>query len=44
VIVEHQLARVRGRLAERRIAIELTDAAKETLAEVGWDPPTAPGR
>jgi ATP-dependent Clp protease ATP-binding subunit ClpB len=37
-IVEHQLARLRDRLAERRIAIELTDAAKETLAEAGWDP------
>jgi ATP-dependent Clp protease ATP-binding subunit ClpB len=38
VIVDHQLARLRERLAERRIAIELTDAAKETLAEAGWDP------
>jgi ATP-dependent Clp protease ATP-binding subunit ClpB len=38
VIVEHQLARLRDRLAERRIAIALTDAAKETLAEAGWDP------
>jgi ATP-dependent Clp protease ATP-binding subunit ClpB len=37
-IVEHQLARLRDRLAERRIAIELTEAAKETLAEAGWDP------
>ena len=37
-IVEHQLGRLRDRLAERRIAIELTDAAKETLAEAGWDP------
>jgi ATP-dependent Clp protease ATP-binding subunit ClpB len=37
-IVEHQLARLRDRLAERRISIELTDAAKETLAEAGWDP------
>jgi ATP-dependent Clp protease ATP-binding subunit ClpB len=37
-IVEHQLARLRDRLAERRIAIELTDAAKEMLAEAGWDP------
>ena len=37
-IVEHQLARLRDRLAERRIAIELADAAKETLAEAGWDP------
>jgi ATP-dependent Clp protease ATP-binding subunit ClpB len=37
-IVEHQLGRLRSRLAERRIAIELSDAAKETLAEAGWDP------
>jgi ATP-dependent Clp protease ATP-binding subunit ClpB len=37
-IVEHQLARLRDRLAERRIALELTDAAKEALAEAGWDP------
>ncbi|MDX6471955.1 MAG: ATP-dependent Clp protease ATP-binding subunit ClpB, partial [Gaiellaceae bacterium] len=37
-IVEHQLGRLRGRLAERRIAIELSEAAKETLAEAGWDP------
>jgi ATP-dependent Clp protease ATP-binding subunit ClpB len=37
-IVELQLARLRERLAERRIALELSDAAKETLAEAGWDP------
>jgi ATP-dependent Clp protease ATP-binding subunit ClpB len=37
-IVDHQLERVRGRLAERGIALELTDAAKEALAEAGWDP------
>jgi ATP-dependent Clp protease ATP-binding subunit ClpB len=37
-IVELQLARLRERLAERRIALELTDAAKEALAEAGWDP------
>jgi ATP-dependent Clp protease ATP-binding subunit ClpB len=37
-IVELQLARLRGRLAERRIALEVTDAAKELLAEEGWDP------
>jgi ATP-dependent Clp protease ATP-binding subunit ClpB len=37
-IVELQLARVRARLAERGISIELTDAAKETLVEAGWDP------
>ncbi len=37
-IVGHQLERVRERLAERGIVLELTDAAKETLAEAGWDP------
>jgi ATP-dependent Clp protease ATP-binding subunit ClpB len=37
-IVELQLERLRVRLAERRIELELTDAAKETLAEAGWDP------
>ena len=37
-IVELQLARLRERLAERRVALELTDAAKEALAEAGWDP------
>jgi len=37
-IVELQLARLRERLAERRIELELTDAAKEHLAEAGWDP------
>jgi ATP-dependent Clp protease ATP-binding subunit ClpB len=33
-----QLARLRDRLAERRLTLELTDAAKEALAEAGWDP------
>ncbi len=37
-IVELQLAKLRERLAERRIELELTDAAKEALAEAGWDP------
>ena len=37
-IVELQLERLRARLAERGIALELTGAAKETLAEAGWDP------
>jgi ATP-dependent Clp protease ATP-binding subunit ClpB len=37
-IVELQLDRLRERLAERRIDIELTDAAKELIAEEGWDP------
>jgi ATP-dependent Clp protease ATP-binding subunit ClpB len=37
-IVELQLARLRERLAERRLSLELTDAAKEVVAEAGWDP------
>jgi ATP-dependent Clp protease ATP-binding subunit ClpB len=37
-IVELQLERLRARLAERGIRIELTDAAKLHLAEAGWDP------
>jgi len=37
-IVELQLGRLRARLADRRIELELTDAAKELLAEAGWDP------
>jgi ATP-dependent Clp protease ATP-binding subunit ClpB len=37
-IVELQLARLRARLAERGIQLELTDAAKEVVAEAGWDP------
>jgi ATP-dependent Clp protease ATP-binding subunit ClpB len=37
-IVELQLGRLRSRLAERGLRIELTDAAKEVLAEAGWDP------
>jgi ATP-dependent Clp protease ATP-binding subunit ClpB len=37
-IVELQLERLRARLADRRIELELTDAAKEALAEAGWDP------
>jgi ATP-dependent Clp protease ATP-binding subunit ClpB len=37
-IVELQLVRLRERLAERGLELELTDAAKETLAEAGWDP------
>jgi ATP-dependent Clp protease ATP-binding subunit ClpB len=37
-IVELQLRRLEARLAERGITIELTDAAKEILAEAGWDP------
>jgi ATP-dependent Clp protease ATP-binding subunit ClpB len=37
-IVDLQLGRLRERLAERRIELELSDAAKEALAEAGWDP------
>jgi ATP-dependent Clp protease ATP-binding subunit ClpB len=37
-IVELQLGRLRERLDERGLALELTDAAKEVLAEAGWDP------
>ena len=37
-IVEHQLERLRERLAERGIVLELTDAAKDAIAEAGWDP------
>ncbi|HEY8193371.1 MAG TPA: ATP-dependent chaperone ClpB [Gaiellaceae bacterium] len=37
-IVELQLRRLRDRLAERGLGIELTDAAKEFVAEAGWDP------
>jgi ATP-dependent Clp protease ATP-binding subunit ClpB len=37
-IVEIQLVRVRQRLAERHIELELTDAAKTHLVRVGYDP------
>ncbi|HLY94929.1 MAG TPA: AAA family ATPase, partial [Gaiellaceae bacterium] len=37
-IVTLQLERLRGRLAERRISLELTDEAKDVLADAGWDP------
>jgi ATP-dependent Clp protease ATP-binding subunit ClpB len=37
-IVDLQLQRLRGRLAERRLTLELTDAAKEALGDAGWDP------
>jgi ATP-dependent Clp protease ATP-binding subunit ClpB len=37
-IVELQLARLRGRLAERGLSIELSEEAKELVAEAGWDP------
>ena len=37
-IVDIQLARVRKLLAERRIEIEVTEAAKDLLGEKGYDP------
>jgi len=37
-IVELQLARMRTRLAERGLSLELTDEAKEVVTEAGWDP------
>jgi ATP-dependent Clp protease ATP-binding subunit ClpB len=37
-IVDLQLERLRERLAERGLSLELTDAAKEALGEAGWDP------
>jgi len=37
-IVELQLRRLRDRLAERGLRLELTDEAKEAIAEAGWDP------
>ena len=37
-IVDLQLARLRERLAERGLELELTAEAKELIAEAGWDP------
>ena len=37
-IAELQLERLRGRLAERKLSLELTEEAKEVLADAGWDP------
>jgi ATP-dependent Clp protease ATP-binding subunit ClpB len=37
-IVELQLARLRQRLADRGIELELTDEAKQAVADAGWDP------
>ena len=37
-IVEMQLGRLNERLAERGLALELTDGARELIAEAGWDP------
>jgi ATP-dependent Clp protease ATP-binding subunit ClpB len=37
-IAEIQLGRLRARLAEREMSLELTDAAKDQIASEGWDP------
>jgi ATP-dependent Clp protease ATP-binding subunit ClpB len=37
-IVELQLVRLRERLDERGLRLELTDAAKEVIGDAGWDP------
>ncbi len=37
-IVDIQLEQFGKRLAKRELRIELTDAAKDYLAEIGWDP------
>jgi ATP-dependent Clp protease ATP-binding subunit ClpB len=37
-IVDVQLSRFAGRLGRRELSIELTDRAKDYLAELGWDP------
>ncbi len=37
-IVEIQIGHLRGRLADRGLSLELTDAAKSALAEEGYDP------
>jgi ATP-dependent Clp protease ATP-binding subunit ClpB len=37
-IVELQLERLRARLGERELSLELTGAAKEAIADAGWDP------
>ena len=37
-IVELQLGRLRERLAERGLSLELTPAALEALVDAGWDP------
>jgi ATP-dependent Clp protease ATP-binding subunit ClpB len=37
-IVEQQLGRLRERLAERGLELELSDEAKAAIAEAGWDP------
>jgi len=43
-IVDIQLGRLRQRLTERKISLELTDRAKTHLVRVGYDPPMGRGR
>ncbi|MEO8745423.1 MAG: ATP-dependent chaperone ClpB [Candidatus Dormiibacterota bacterium] len=37
-IVDIQLKRLEGRLADRRVSLVVTDAARKLLAKRGWDP------
>jgi ATP-dependent Clp protease ATP-binding subunit ClpB len=37
-IVEIQLGRLRKLLSERKLTLELTEAARETIADAGYDP------
>jgi ATP-dependent Clp protease ATP-binding subunit ClpB len=37
-IVELQLERLRERLADRALTLELTEDAKQTIGDAGWDP------
>src|SRR5262249_25077196 len=37
-IVDLQLARLRERLADRGLRLELAEEAKEVVADAGWDP------
>jgi ATP-dependent Clp protease ATP-binding subunit ClpB len=37
-IVEQQLGRLRERLSDRGLALDLADEAKAVIAEAGWDP------
>jgi ATP-dependent Clp protease ATP-binding subunit ClpB len=37
-IVDLQLRRLRERLAERKVELEVTDEAREVIAAAGWDP------
>ena len=38
VIIDHQIAQLIERLAERKIGVELTDAAKDLIIDAGFDP------